>query len=297
MISFFLNKTQQNLSRMPDNKEAVEKLQAVVLSFIIRTVLEIWVRFRSSCCLPQFSNDLSDKSVSVFISLYRLFGVGCLSIFNILSCFWSRVQIFIYFLTCGRGTTKRSLELFYESSLEKVRYSKCQEEFNYCSSTSPMQKHFITVHQMKLCSSSKKRKLDVTSNPASAKDSDRIGGFVEELLALSSRKDAESTEDQIKTSGDSTRPILIIKGTTMYQESYSCFVVVEKTILLETDSVLQGAFFIVLSHYVYGMLLDINPQKGNKCQQKKKHQKLDDDDSRAIKLINKIVKFETSNIL
>ncbi|XP_051161211.1 uncharacterized protein LOC127281531 [Leptopilina boulardi] len=119
--------------------------------------------------------------------------------------------------------------------------------------------------------------------------------------------DIDASDEEIIKMANITRPILIIKGRSLFDESSQCLIVVEDTILIRTSNVLQGIFLLVLSYYVYGfnyeakkassfefiqrLLLDINPSsKGSRRQRKNKSQKLNEEDSRTAKLINNAIK-------
>ncbi|XP_043478402.1 uncharacterized protein LOC122508870 [Leptopilina heterotoma] len=100
----------------------------------------------------------------------------------------------------------------------------------------------------------------------------------EELFTL---KDSVATEEEIKHAAkDSTRPSLIITGSSLYDEACKCYIVVEENIVLKSNDVLKGVLLLLLTYYVYGynyptkkaasfdfiqrMLLDVNPVEGHK---------------------------------
>ncbi|XP_051157842.1 uncharacterized protein LOC127279493 [Leptopilina boulardi] len=118
----------------------------------------------------------------------------------------------------------------------------------------------------------------------------------EELFTL---MDPVSTEDDIKNAAtDSSRPALIVTGSSLYDEACTCYVVIEGSIVLKSNNILKGVLLFLLSYYVYGynyptrmavsldfvqrMLLDVNPLQGHKGTKISK---------KAGTLINNIIEF------
>ncbi|XP_051174174.1 uncharacterized protein LOC127289931 [Leptopilina boulardi] len=135
-----------------------------------------------------------------------------------------------------------------------------------------------------------------------------IPTFFNEMNLLSLIDSTATDEDIMNINNDSNRPILVVKGVSIYDETSNIYIIMDKTILVQTDSVLEGILLFCLCHYMYGynygenissslefiqrMLMDINPQTGHKRGRKNKSKKTEED-SKVMRLIANIVSFNS----
>ncbi|XP_033218132.1 uncharacterized protein LOC117173602 [Belonocnema kinseyi] len=81
-------------------------------------------------------------------------------------------------------------------------------------------------------------------------------------------QETTATDAEVIELTNSTHPVIIIKGGSLYDEFCCCAVVVEDFILVEGSDMLEGTLLLLAAHFLYGMILDIKLTEEQKRDQK-----------------------------
>ncbi|XP_043472546.1 uncharacterized protein LOC122505143 isoform X2 [Leptopilina heterotoma] len=225
---------------------------------------------------------------------------------DVLKDCWPHLQVTTYFLTHANTLLGKDVKKVWNSNIElKIPaiydYFRSYISFYNGKKNSPLNVVKVAEHLKKASEAEDQLK---SKKPKSLVFLPIIASHFKEQ-ELFTLVDATTSDDSMREIKESSRPMLIVKGMSIYDETCSCAIVIEKNIVLESNSVLEAVLLLILTYYVFGynylenqssslefiqrMLLDINPPEGNK--RKTKNYPKTVCDPKAKKLIDNVVKF------